>query len=100
MSVEREPAAERTNRRAFLKQLGKTAAIGLGLSVLPAGVADAASRRSRLPDTCCVYCTVVSCPGPCTGGKNRFYCQGSGTQGYFCKSHSCSSYCEYYGPPC
>ena len=88
-----EPAIEERphNRRRFLGNLGKTLALGLGVSLVASETALAAcdgiicypEGPNCRPD----YCNGVLCSGQC------FHCVGCGEDTYYCTSHACTTWC-------
>jgi hypothetical protein len=82
----------RSNRRVFLRRLGKTAAVGLGIALFPAAAAQAA------PTSCCPeldsHCTGVNC----SYGHTLMYC--SSIQCCFCESRLVYECINYQYPPC
>jgi hypothetical protein len=98
-SVWTEP---RPTRRSFLGQLGKTVALGLGLSALAGGAARAAHASAT---ACGITCTPVSgsCSSACCNNPpcptKLFSCHNNcdGTNFFKCLSHSCTTYCFSQG---
>lgn len=77
--------AERTGRRGFLRQVGATVALGLGMVPLLATQAAAVS--------CCPNPT--ACGGGCPSGQRRFRCQCPTPYCTGCQSRS-----SCYSGPC
>jgi hypothetical protein len=69
---------EPTTRAGFVKRLGKLAAIGLGIALVPATSAQAILFKC---------CRDTSCDGPCTS------CCYPHVVGYRCPSNPCASCC-------
>jgi hypothetical protein len=78
-----------SDRRAFLRRLGKTAMIGLGIAMFPVSSAHAA------PITCCAD-TGGNCPS-CGPGHTTMYC--TGIDCCFCESRVGNCF-TYETPPC
>jgi hypothetical protein len=80
----------RHDRSSFLKKLGVTLAVGLGISAATSETALAA-------------CDGIICyPGPCNPGDycqgvlcsgNCFHCVGCSDDFYLCSQHSCTTWC-------
>jgi hypothetical protein len=83
--------AESYDRRRFLRQLGKSAAVGLGIALLPA-------TRARAGALAPVYCCLdTSRCGGCFPGAQPMYC--SSLNCCFCEAEFVS--CKNYPfPPC
>lgn len=75
-----------TDRGRFLKRVGKMAAVGLGLALIPAQAAYAASE----------CCPDSSCPG-CPGGQFPVRCTDTCHSVSCC---SCSTQNQCHGVPC
>ena len=84
------------NRRSFLRNLGKTLAVGVGFGLLTN------ANASGTTNVCGITCSVVSCGcggavcgdvGPCFG--NCFYCVSGpcGYSYYECSAHPCTGFC-------
>lgn len=58
-----------TGRREFLRRVGQTLAVGLGLALIP----GAASAQESLLITCCRDSSCPNCPGP----EVRYRCHDS-----------------------
>lgn len=67
---EMSPELERHDRRQFLRRLGKTVAIGIGIALVPVGRANAAVVR------CCTNLSICP-PNRCVTLK-PFYCASIG----------------------
>src|SRR5438105_3907270 len=70
----------RGSRRAFLSQIGKSLAAGVGLVILPQAAWTAGLNKAE-PDSNCRCCRdCVNCAGcaSCALGKTKFFCQISG----------------------
>jgi hypothetical protein len=94
-----EPIADqadaRNDRRSFLAQMGKTLAVGLGISAVTGAAASASTT------TCAIFCSPVagSCesaccqdPPPCP--LKLFHCTTlCGYDYYQCMDHGCSGFC-------
>ena len=85
----------KNNRRGFVRQIAKTAAVGLGIALYPAA---RASATSQAPVRCCTgtQCLGVSCPP----GDARLFCSALGC--CVCEAgqldeNGCKS---YPNPPC
>lgn len=76
--------AKATNRRNFLRQVGKTIAVGLGVALLPAASASAAP----LLQSCC-RSTCKSCPT----GQHAYTCLANGGCARCCICSSSSQNC-------
>jgi hypothetical protein len=81
----------RTTRQRFLLRLGKTAAIGLGVALVPA---KALAGHPRSHTICCPD-TSNNCSNTCGGNQSRFFCQG--TCPSCCICHSGTSCVEFFG---
>jgi hypothetical protein len=64
-----------TTRREFVKRLGKTLAVGVGLALAPA----AAARGDDLLGSthCCLSTCDLPGGGSCPAGTHKYYCTGS-----------------------
>lgn len=64
---------ERKDRRGFLQQVGKTAAVGLGIALYPAVRANASTDEIV---RCCI--AQGQCPGTCPPSDAKLYCSSIG----------------------
>jgi hypothetical protein len=100
-----------TSRRQFFRRAGGTLVAGIGLALVPTGLAHASSAsRSETgkaskdgppahPDVCSVQCTLAQCGASVcagnSGGPNLYHCSGCGGSYYACFSQGCvSSFCD------
>jgi hypothetical protein len=74
---------EPTTRAGFVKRLAKTAAIGLGIALVPATTASAVQFKCCRDTSCDVFSQ----------------CGQFGLWGYRCPSNPCASCCACYGSP-
>jgi hypothetical protein len=87
---------ESQDRRQFLRNLGKTLAVGLGIALVPAARAGAKAQNIT---RCCAlsdHCATQSCPP----SDARLYCQSIGC--CVCESGGLDQFgCKDYSfPPC
>lgn len=89
LALAAESATVASSRRGFLRQIGASLALGLGMTSLAAGQASASSLMvSCCPDT--------GCGTDCAAGTRRFKCQCPG----FTYCTSCLSRTTCYSGPC
>jgi hypothetical protein len=90
--MEPSEGASLQDRRSFLGKLGRTFAIGLGVSLVGARSAWATG------DACAIFCSpkagCPSCTTDCTGSCHFFHCTTlCGYSFDACLNHGCSGYC-------
>lgn len=103
-------------RRQFLRRVGGTLAAGVGIALVPAGLAHASpsakagkeaatpdhdqqGRPIAHPDACSIQCILVTCGAPsgCPSGQSIYHCTGCGENFTQCLTDppgGCATFCD------
>ncbi|HEV8652971.1 MAG TPA: hypothetical protein VG276_27175 [Actinomycetes bacterium] len=89
--------SRRSSRRAFVRQLGTTLGVGLGVALLPG---QAAANRKQSTLDCDILCSPYKCTNTgCCRNAHIFYCRCSPFARYIClPGFTCTSFCTHSCP--
>jgi hypothetical protein len=89
----------RKSRRTFMRQLGTTLGVGLGVALLP-GQAAAGRPPERVTQDCNILCSPYNCVSSgCCSNAHIFYCRCYPYARYVClPGVTCRSFCTHSCP--